>query len=169
MAVLLLGFMESSSFLKVFMHRWFLIFLLLIPVSCSTSSSEPEVVVRNYYPARRQLPPEPVYSRLTWSHLPNPISEESAINSPYLSRVISFELEQSNLEEAIDALAQSMGYEAIYSRTLAARPISISMEGTVFEVLNRICKQGKVIASINHDERAILVADAATKPRLPRL
>ncbi len=143
------------------------ILVLLACVFCVACSAQEPVAVEYYQPAYRTSPPEPVYSRVMWGHLPKPIKPRSETNAPLLLPVISFELPNSTLEEAIEALAQTMGYRWHYPQRIAKRRIQIRMEGTVEEVLAEIARQGKVQADFDHKQRLVRVVDGRMLPRLP--
>jgi hypothetical protein len=138
--------------------------LLLLLVACSAPQPQPE-----YYPvATRRNAPEPVYSRLTWSHLPQPVKPKVGQDSPYLLPVVDFEMPNTTLGEAIEALAQSMGYRWDYPKSLARRNVRIRMSGNVEEVLAEISKQAKVSGAFDHNQRIVKVLDEQVVPRLPR-
>ena len=129
--------------------------------------SQDKVVRETYQPAFRQLPVESVYSRVSWSHMPKPIGPKNETRAPYLRKVISFEMPNSTLEETVVALAHSMGYEAIYSREIANRKVSLVTEGTQEEILDKICEQADVMAEIDRKDRVVKILKGATRPGLP--
>ncbi len=118
--------------------------------------------------AYRQSPPEPVYSRLMWSHLPDPIKPKSTEDAPYYLPTITVELPNSTLGEAIEAVATTMGYRWDYPERLGKRPIHLKMEGTVEEILKEINRQGKVRAVLDHPRRLVRVGGNEVQPSLPR-
>ena len=130
-------------------------------------TSEDPVPVEYYQPAYRTSPPEPVYSRVMWSHLPNPIKPRSRDDAPFYLPVVSFELPDTTLDEAIEALAQTMGYRWHYPKSVAKRPLHIRMEGTVEEILNEISKQANVKAAFDHEHRMVRVIEGSMVPDLP--
>lgn len=144
-------------------------FLVLIGLLASGCSSEAPAPVEEFYdvPFRRHSP-EPVYSRLTWSHPPQPQPEPAHENAPLLQPVIAFEFPGSNLKEAIQALAQTIGYRWDYPPALAARKISIKKVGTVEEILSEIGRQAGVKTELDHDGRMVRVLHTGTAPELPR-
>lgn len=143
--------------------------LLLVPAGCAkVYQSGPRTVTEKYRPAMRQLPPEPVYSRLMWSHSPQPIPAATAKKAPYLQPVIQFEFPNSNLEEAIQALAQTMGYRWSLPKELSSRGVSINQSGTVDEILGELGRQARVNAHVDHEQRVVFVVDETTNPKLPR-
>ena len=146
-----------------------LLIICLILVSCSSKDEGgPETIVEYYQPAFRTEPTPPIYSRLMWSHQSEPIGQRTAVESSYILPVISFELHQTSLEEAIEALAQTMGYRWHYPKDIAKRSIKINMEGTVEEVLREIGKQANVSAEFDHKNKMVLVRSPNTFPRLPK-
>ncbi len=125
-----------------------------------------EPPVEYYYPVRRQLPREPVYGRLTWSHLPNPLPRKVKEDAPLLSNTISVEVTHSNLEEAVEALAQTIGYRWELPKSIANRRVSIKFVGTAEQALNEIMRQAGVSGELDHKERIIRVSGGDTTPRL---
>jgi hypothetical protein len=144
----------------------FSLVLLSGVISCSSSNEVP-VRVEYYKTAYRQSPPDPVYSRLTWSQLPKPIMPKSTDNAPYILPTITFELPDTTLGEAIEALAQTMGYRWDYPSGLAKRAIHIRMDGTVEEVLKEIGRQGGVQTMLDHEQRLVRVMGEGVLPSLP--
>lgn len=142
---------------------------LLLMLLCS-SCSKKEVYQRQleeYRPVTRREAPEPVYGRVTWAHLPKPVAPKALSNAPYLLPVVSFDLVDSNLEEAIEALAQTMGYDRHYPKSVAKRKVSIKMVGTVEEVLTEIASQAKVTARFEHERKLVRVFEDRMLPQLP--
>ena len=143
----------------------FLVLIVSISFSCSGTRAKEELV-EQYTPATRQLPLEPVYSRVTWSHLPKPVGPKFGGKSPYLEKVYSFEMSSSSLGESLSALSQAMGYEAVYPKKLANKKVSLVTEGTVYQILDKICQQAGVEAEVDHKSRVIRVLGDDTKPKL---
>lgn len=120
-----------------------------------------------YYTAReRQHAPEPVYSRVMWSQIPAATPQKSKEDAPYLLPTISFEMPNATLEEAVEALAQTMGYQWHYPRAAAKRAVSINQVGTVDQILAEIANQAGVVAEFDHAGRQVRVFDVGMKPRL---
>ncbi len=150
------------------MHRGFTAIILSSVLCCSCSSyKEPEPIDEYYEVPFRQLPPEPVYSRLTWSHPPQPIPAPSQQKSPYIQPVIEFDFPGSNLKEAIQALAQTIGYRWDYPPGVASRKVSIKQVGTVDEILSEIGRQAGVRTQLDHTSRMVRVLHSNTSPQLP--
>lgn len=140
------------------------LFLVLLLGACS--GNDP-YVVEYYEPAYRQAPPEPVYSRLTWSHVPEPIQPRNPDSAPLIMPVISFEMQDASLKEAIESLAATMGYRGEYPGELAGRRISIQMQGTIIEVLLEIGHQADAYTMLDHKERLVRVVPKNMLPHLP--
>lgn len=139
--------------------------LLLSLFGCSGNE---QYEVEYYRPAFRQSGPEPVYSRVMWSHLPDPIRPQAAEQAPVMMPVISFEFPDSTLEETVEALAQTMGYRWHYPQHLGKRVIQINMEGTIDEILKEIGRQAKVETMLDHELRLVRVIEKRTLPQLPQ-
>lgn len=140
---------------------------MALALSSCSSGTAGGPTIEHYKTAFRQTAPEPVYSRLTWSHLPEPMPTEGALNAPYLSPTVSFELPNSTLEEAVVALAQTIGYEPVYPVELASRKVSIDKVATIDEILADIEEQAGVFAEVNHQRRFLRFSDGSTQPKLP--
>lgn len=149
-----------------------LIALLLNLSACSSiwlPSPPPERKVEYYPVVKRQAPPQTVYSRVMWSHLPAPATLQSKEKTPLLQPVMHFDLAKSNLAEALEALAQTIGYRLQYPAKWSKRPISIELTGTVEEALAEVARQAGVSASLDHELRLVKVAEKGVSPSLPRL
>ena len=137
---------------------------LLLCVACS--SGDKKLEVEKYRPATHQLPLEPRYSKVTWSHLPKPIVPESNVKGPYMRKVMSYEVPNSDVKESLTILSNSVGYEAVIPKELEKRKVSLIMEGTTLEILNAICTQAGISAEIDDAKRVIKVFDRVPEPRL---
>lgn len=138
---------------------------LLGLMGCVTA--KPVEVVEYYQTAYRQYPPDRVYSRATWSHVPHAIAPKTQEPGPLMQPALAVDLPESTLEEAVEALAQMIGYDWHYPENIASRPVSIRMEGTAEEVLDEINKQADVFASFDHNTRTLRVRAMNTMPALP--
>ncbi len=133
------------------------------------SSKKDGPVIEYYQPAYRQSPPEPVYSRLTWSAMPGPIKPKARENTPMLMPELAFELPRSTLGEAIEALAQTIGYTWSYPAEASGRPIAIKMSGTVEDILRELGRQASVYTVLDHEQRAVkVVTKSMLSPSAPQ-
>ena len=144
-----------------------------IAAAVSGCSYSPRAEVVKYDVAARQTAPEPVYSRVTWSHLPEPSpprarAREDLKNVPLFRPVVSFELRQTSLGEAVQSLAQTIGYDWSFPKELARRKVKVRTVGTVEEVLKEIDRQAGVKSEIDHEHRIVRVIDTRTEPKLPK-
>ncbi len=119
-----------------------------------------------YYPSTRRLPPEPVYSRVMWVYLPKPVGIETKNDVVFLRRIMSFELKNATLEEAVNAISQSMGFEAVYPRSLAGRRTSIDFEGSVEDALEKLSLDTNTRIKVDRGSRTISVFDRKIAPRI---
>ena len=149
------------------MKRLMPVLSLVIFAGAVSCSSGPSVYVEPYHVAYRQAPPEPVYSRLMWSQLPGPIRPKSTAEAPLYLPVVSIELPNATLGEAIEALATTMGYRWDYPSGLARRPVHIKMDGTADEILSEIGRQGGVQTMFDHEARMVRVMGDGVRPSLP--
>lgn len=143
--------------------------LTLLTVTSSLmacAASEPKKV-DFYRVAFRQHGPEPVYSRFMWSHLPRPFKPKVPETAPYYLPVVRFDMPNSTLEQAVEALAQAMGYRWHYPSAVAKRKIDIRMEASVEEVLAEISAQAKVHGLFDHQQRLVRILDTRMVPKLP--
>lgn len=133
---------------------------LLVLSGCAPKAKGP--VIESYTPAYRQFPPEPVYSRVAWVYPPAPLKPKVRTEDvPMLEPSIVFDLPHSTVGEAIEALAQAIGYTWIYPPEAAKRPISIKMDAPVEEILREIGRQGGVYGVLDHAQRRIRVVSSA--------
>jgi hypothetical protein len=136
--------------------------------ACSSAKEPKGPFIEYYQPAFRQFPPEPVYSRLTWSHLSQPIKPKVRENAPLLMPTMAFELPRTTLGEAIEALAQSIGYYWSYPPESAGRPVAIKMTGSVDQILREIGRQADVYAVLDHKGRMVrVVTGEMINPAVP--
>lgn len=145
-----------------------LVLSLLTTIGCAPAKKEEKTVIEYYPVAYRQLAPQPVYSRVTWSHLPGPIPPKVRDNAPLLMPEVSFEMHRTNLDEAIQALAQTIGYTWSYPANVAKKKVSINMVAPVDEILREIENQTKVKAVLDHESRTLRIVSGNTAAQLPR-
>jgi hypothetical protein len=125
-------------------------------------------------PAKRQAPPDPVYSRLTWEHEGSsvpPVSDE-APTAPMLSPTFQFKVNKATLEQTIKVLAQKVGYGYDVPAVVASRIITIQTSGNVEEIVDKVAQLGHVRSVVDHEARIIKIEDAevqadSTIPTLP--
>ena len=143
------------------------LFCLAVIAGGLPACSAPEAPKEVYRIAQRQYGPPPVYSRLTWSHLPKPVTPKAQNEAPLVLPIIEFEMPDATLREAVEALAQSLGYRWHYPNRVASRKIQIRMEGTVEEILREISAQTGVYGEFDHERRLLTIVDDRMKPKLP--
>ena len=141
--------------------------LLGISALLQACSSAPVYKIVHYQPAYRQEAPQPVYSRLMWSHLPESIKPRSRADAPLMMPEVFVELKDVTADEAVEALAQTMGYRWENSGSASGTRISIHREGTVDEILGEIKAKTNLALELDHENRVIRLADKRLLPALP--
>ncbi len=160
--------LPKFSFSKVALG--FFLIAIFPSFACTPAQSFEYVEPRKeyYQVATRQEPKEPVYSRVTWSQLPRPVPDAPVQKGKMIQPTMSFEMPNSTLAESLEALSQSIGYELRYPAKWAKRRVSLKFTGTVEEILAEICKQSRVKASLDHENKILRVHFSETSPRLPK-
>ena len=133
-------------------------------LGCSRSAPDPEPVV--YSVSARQLPPDSVYSRVTWSQLAGPPPVAVRDETPLILPVMNVDLPKSTLGEALRLIALKVSFRADYPPELANRPVSVKISGRLDEVVREIGRQANVETDIDREARIIRAADNSTVPRL---
>jgi hypothetical protein len=123
--------------------------------------------VVQYQPAYRQEAPQPVYSRLMWSHLPEPVKPRTRPDAPLMLPDVFVELKDVTVDEAVEALAQTMGYRWENSVGASGPRISVHMEGNVEEILGEIKAKSNMPLELSHEDKVIRLADKRLIPSLP--
>ncbi len=147
---------------------------VLVSVACaglfslsSCGSSKQLYKIEYYKPSYRQSAPDPVYSRLMWSHLPEPVKPRTKSDAPLILPELFVELKDVNVDEAIEAVAQTMGYGWENSGAGSSGRISIHMEGTVEEIVSEIGRKSNLSFDLDHEKKLIKLANKRTEPKLP--
>jgi hypothetical protein len=108
--------------------------------------------------ATRQLPPQPVYNRLTWVRPPEVLPDAEVPASEGLIRpVFHLSLKKVSVEEATASLASSMRYSSYVASTLASKKISIEALGTVDELAQALSYEVDADVVVDHEGREIRV------------
>lgn len=157
----------TTKLLKVAFKASGLLCCCALSVACSKPDrSELEPKVEYYTVTQRKTAPEPVYSRVTWSHLPAPLPSKKTEKSPLMLPSMAIDLPDATLAEAVEAIAQAMGYRWIYPAGIPTAPISISMEGSVHEILAEVARQAGVDIELDVENRVVRAHSRATAPQL---
>ena len=137
-----------------------LLSLSMLLVACS--SNERRVVYDYYTPAYRQLPPEPVYSRVMWSHLPEPLPAEYGGSAPLLRPVLSLDMPKTTFAEVLESLAITLGYQCAFldnpsAAPLLSRSVSMKTSGYPEQLFDELGMQVGVQIEVDHLRRSIEV------------
>ena len=141
-------------------NRTFLsLIVLLVCYGCSHTSTYDSVARRKEYykSVSRTSPQIPVYSRVTWSHLPEPLTASAGNESPLMIKEFSFVLPHSDLGESLEAVSQTMGFRVKCPSELKKRRVSINRKDTILGVLRDIGEQCGVRMVVDVDQRLISV------------
>jgi len=155
---------------KFFMKNTKLIFSLTIvvisiSVGCSRGKKE---VVEYYYPKTTQLPPEERVSNTTVAHDPSPIPHARNSSAPELPKTFHVELKDAPVREAIEAVCRQSNYRCDYLAGSSTKRLTMTLNGTLKEVLQVITAQADMIAEINQEIKTVRIDRAGeTTPRLP--
>lgn len=133
--------------------------VLLFCYGCSHTSSYDSVARRKEYykGVSRTTPQIPVYSRVTWSHLPEPLTASGGNKTPLMMKEFSFVLPNSDLGESLEAVSQTMGFRVKCPSELKNRRVSINRKDTIVGVLREIGEQCQVRMVVDVDQRLISV------------
>lgn len=105
----------------------------------------------------RQLPPEPVYNRVSFSQLPEVMPSRDLPNSDagVISPMVHLDLKNSTLEEASSVLAAVSRYTSYCASSIAKQRISMNTLGTVDELADQISKEANIKVVVDHDARQV--------------
>jgi hypothetical protein len=123
---------------------------------CSSQKAE-KPSGKAYSVAFRQLPPQPVYNRVGFAHLPEvvPSRELPRSNAANLDPVVHLELKNSTLEEASAVLAAVSRYTNFCSSTIASQRISLNTLGTMQELAEQIAVEAGIKVVVDHENRQV--------------
>ncbi len=116
--------------------------------------------------AFRQLPPEPVYNRQRWVHLPEPLPSKELPDSsaPLIQPVFHMDLKNVTLEEAAKSLALTSRYTSYCASTIASQKISINSLGTTSELAEQISRKANVHVVVDDVNKEIRFMAGAAQP-----
>ena len=131
---------------------------------------EPHKERTTYYSQVRQLPPEPVYDRLRYANLPQPLPDPDTAkmqSEGTITPTFSLAITNSNLDRTATALADLVHYRSYVSAQVSDQPFSISAYGTIDEIADQIARDANINVSVDHATREIrFLTKVAVEPRL---
>ncbi|NMC63324.1 MAG: hypothetical protein GYA55_09175 [SAR324 cluster bacterium] len=130
---------------------------------------EPQSERKDFFYPVRQLPPEPVYSRLKYVYLPDVIPEAPTGESANrIDPKIHLTVTNSTLERTAQALAETVHYKGFIAQEIAQQPYSCDLSGTVDEVAENISSDSNIDVVVDHSQREIrFLPRTSVPPRLP--
>ncbi|MCB0338335.1 MAG: hypothetical protein KDD53_01970 [Bdellovibrionales bacterium] len=128
-------------------------------IGCSSHDAEikPERFVL-VPPATRQLPPDPVYSRLRWGLQPQvlpSVNKKPSDNTPLILPVVHFDMGEGSVEEAAQILTATTSYSAYVSSKVGSRMITLNSLGTVNELAEEIGRLAHIDVVVDHNNKEI--------------
>jgi hypothetical protein len=140
--------------------RLFMLGCTLLLVGSGCSSSQPPAVSKDpqvYKIQTRKLPPDPVYNRVTWAHLPDSMPGISLPRSAsaQIAPIITFDVNNAKLEDAARSLAATMQYASYCSSVIADQRLTLRRLGTIDELAEAISQQARISVSVDHEGRVL--------------
>lgn len=168
--------LAKTKFSQKLLSRPLSILVVLALAACGPSIKEWEPHKENKIHAVsfRQSPPEPVYNRLRWVHLPEvlPDTPKVSAKAPLILPVVHLDLHNETLEDAALILAAPLGYTTYCSSIIAKQKISISRLGTVDELARDISQRKDIHVVIDHDNKEVRFLageQEVLEPQAPKL
>lgn len=146
--------------MRILIKMTFIVSGLLIFLSgCSTPHYDKLAGTKSYDLATRQLPPDPVYSRLKWVHLPEmypSMMYKASEDRPRYFPVFHFQINNRELCDAAVQLAGTARYSSYCSSLLKGERITLQALGTIDELAKKIeNSSSKVRVVVDHENREV--------------
>ncbi len=120
----------------------------------------------------RHTAPQPVYSRVRWVYLPDvvPMKDGFALSkSAPIDPVVSLQLKNTSLPEAMMSLANIVRYRAECPSQLESVKVSLNAVGTIEELAQQIAKQAGEEIVVDHVSRVVRIQPSPGAPVAPEL
>lgn len=137
--------------------------------ACSSGLQGADKERKTFYYPSRQVPPEPVYNRLTYVQPPQVLPDRSSANGSesMIRPSIHLQVANSTLSHAAAALASTVGYSYFASPEIAGRPSSCNMTGSVDEIARALAEDSHTEVEVDHQARSIkFMPSIAVEPKL---
>jgi hypothetical protein len=99
---------------------------------------------------------------------PQPIRPKARDNAPFLMPSMVFTMPSARFDDAIQTLAQSIGYGWEVAPELGAKHIAINTEGSVDEIAATLEKQVGGAVYLDHDSRIVRAVVVEAGNSLPQ-
>ena len=150
--------------------------LALLSVGCGSSTKLKPEEKQVYRTAFRQLPPQPVYNRTRFVHLPEmaPSRELPKSSGSAIIPVVHLELKNATLDEASSVLAAISQYSSYCASTVAKKRVTVNTLGTLQELADEISNKTGATVIIDHQNRQVrvisgdLIGDDSTEATTPQ-
>ena len=105
----------------------------------------------------RQHAAEPVYNRLRWVHLPEPLpsAETPGSGAAPIIPVVHLELKNVTIEEAAATLASTGRYRSFVESSLVGRKVSFDSLGTMDELASQLAARENLQIEVDHKRRLV--------------
>lgn len=145
------------------------LFAALALGACASTEPTPKPPRRAYYFPSRQLPLEPVYSRLREVRSPDPLPDKLflAQQPPIIHPVFHMKVRNVTLEKAAQLLASTARYNAYCAGTIADRKISVNDLGNIDELGRKIARKADINVVVDHENAEVrFLPNAVVSPHL---
>jgi hypothetical protein len=117
-------------------------------------------------PADRQAPAQPIYNRLRFANLPDPMPGEIAQGDrPVILPVVQLSIKDQSVEEVGTLLAQSARYSSYCASGIAHQKMSLEGLGTIDELAAQVAKKANVKVVVDHASREVrITANTPVQP-----
>ena len=104
-----------------------------------------------------QTAPQPVYSRLRWVHLPEPLPSRQMPESgaPQIYPVFHMQLKNTRLEDVARLLASTARYSSYCASTVADKKVTVNRLGTIDELAQYIQQDAGVRVVVDHENKQV--------------
>ena len=129
--------------------------LMALLAGCSSNEPPPPAPPPVYRVATSQLPPEPVYSRVSWAALPEPIPGALKARGARMSQKFDLSLSSATLGNAADKLGRLFGYRAYCAGTISDRRVTLKERGDLDELAEALAQEASIRVVVDHENREL--------------
>ncbi len=122
---------------------------------CSSNEPPPPAPLPVYRVATNQLPQEPVYSRLSWAALPEPIPGALKSRGARMSQKFDLSLSSATLGNAANKLGRLFGYRAYCAGTISDRRVTLKERGDLDELAEALAQEASIRVVVDHENREL--------------
>lgn len=163
--------MKAGALPRIALTATCLTALCLALNACSTSGKpfapREKVVFGHVY---RQHAPEPVYNRVRWVHLPEPLpsADIPGANAPAIKPVVHLELKNVPIADAATTLASTARYKSFVESSLFGRKVTFDSLGTLDELALQLSRKEGITIEVDHEHRLVRFMAKEVQPSFYR-